>query len=130
MKTKLAFGSILLLVLFALSASHFTSAEEKADKAAEMEVRGTVVDLHCYVTHGIRDAAHTGCANACIARESPPGSWPTTGPSISSSRRSRSPSRIASANLADVPAVVHGTISPSATESRGSRCGRSEKVRS
>ncbi len=38
-----------------------------------MKLKGTVVDMHCYVTHGIRDAEHTGCSNACIARGVPAG---------------------------------------------------------
>ena len=43
------------------------------EKAAEVTSPGTVVDLHCYVTHGIHDAEHTACSNACIARGVPAG---------------------------------------------------------
>jgi len=110
MKTKLAFGSILLLVLFALSASHFTAAEEKTPKAAETEVRGTVVDLHCYVTHGIRDAAHTACANACIARGVPAGFLADDGTLYLLFEEKPFSVKDRVANLADVPAVVRGTI--------------------
>ena len=43
------------------------------DNVADVSLRGTVVDMHCYVTHGIHDADHTACANACIARGVPAG---------------------------------------------------------
>ena len=61
--TLLAFAAIAL-------ASLILRSEEKA---ADVSLRGTVVDMHCYVTHGIHDADHTACANACIARGVPAG---------------------------------------------------------
>jgi hypothetical protein len=68
---KLAIVSISVLVIAALAAGyHFLGAEEKA---APVTLQGTVVDMHCYVTHGIRDAKHTACSNACIARGLPAG---------------------------------------------------------
>lgn len=46
---------------------------EGEDKVADVSLRGTVVDMHCYVTHGTHNADHTACANACIARGVPAG---------------------------------------------------------
>lgn len=69
---KLIRAVIVLLALGALVAgARFLPAEEKA--AAPVTLEGTIVDMHCYVTHGINDAAHTKCANACIARGIPAG---------------------------------------------------------
>ncbi|HEY7574566.1 MAG TPA: hypothetical protein VIB08_05345 [Thermoanaerobaculia bacterium] len=71
MKKKLVPLAILLLVVVALVAGRrLLPAEEKP---AEITVKGTVVDMHCYVTHGIHDAKHTACANACIKRGVPAG---------------------------------------------------------
>jgi hypothetical protein len=70
MKKKWIPAAIVLLVVAALAAARFLPAEEKGE---EITVRGTVVDMHCYVTHGIHDAKHTACANACIARGVPAG---------------------------------------------------------
>ena len=70
MKRLLAAASIAALILAALALNARVAAEEKTRSA---ELTGTVVDLHCYVTHGIRDASHTACANACIARGVPAG---------------------------------------------------------
>lgn len=107
MKTKLAFGSIALLVLFALSASHFTAAN---DKAVETTLRGTVVDLHCYVSHGIRDAAHTACANSCIARGLPAGFLADDGTLYLLLGEKPVSIKDRVAGLADVPVEVRGTI--------------------
>jgi hypothetical protein len=112
MKTKLAFGSIALLVLFALSASHFTAAEEKEGKAAvETTLHGTVVDLHCYVSHGIRDAAHTACSNSCIARGLPVGFLADDGTLYLLLGEKPVSIKDRVAGLADVPVEVRGTIS-------------------
>jgi len=71
MKKKWIPAAIVLLVVAALvAAARFLPAEEKGE---EITVRGTVVDMHCYVTHGIHDAKHTACANSCIARGVPAG---------------------------------------------------------
>ena len=71
MKNKLVPAFIALLVVAALiGGSRFLRSEEKAP---EVTLAGTVVDMHCYVTHGIHGAEHTGCANACIARGVPAG---------------------------------------------------------
>ena len=62
-------ASIALLILAALAAGNrFVGAE---DKAADVTLTGSVVDMHCYVTHGIKNAKHTACSNACIARGVP-----------------------------------------------------------
>jgi len=67
---KLVPTAIVLLVLAALVAGgRLFGTEEKE----EIALKGTVVDMHCYVTHGIRDAKHTACSNACIARGVPAG---------------------------------------------------------
>ena len=60
----------LLFVLALVVGNRCLHAEEKA---AEVKLKGTVVDMHCYVTHGLHDAKHTACANACIARGVPAG---------------------------------------------------------
>src|SRR4029077_9832129 len=71
MKKDLASAAIALLILAALAGgTRFIGAE---DRAADVTLTGTVVDMHCYVTHGIRDASHTSCSNACIARGVPAG---------------------------------------------------------
>ena len=48
----------------------------QSSEAAEITIKGEVVDMHCYVTrHGGEGsgAAHAGCANACINRGVTPG---------------------------------------------------------
>ena len=71
MKKNLLTAAIALLILAALAAGNrFVGAE---DRAADITLTGSVVDMHCYVTHGIKDAKHTACSNACIARGVPAG---------------------------------------------------------
>jgi hypothetical protein len=71
MKRKLIPVFIALLVVAALlGGSRFLRSEEKS---AEVTLSGTVVDTHCFITHGVHDADHTACANACIARGVPAG---------------------------------------------------------
>jgi hypothetical protein len=53
-----------------LAGARVFGAEEKVPAVTLV---GTVVDTHCYVTHGIHDASHTACSNACIARGVPAG---------------------------------------------------------
>ena len=106
MRKKLAFASIAVLVLVALHAAH-TGAEEKAP---EVTLEGTVVDLHCYVTHGIHDAAHTACANACIARGVPAGFLAQDGTLYVLFEEKPFSVKDRVANLADVPVTVRGTI--------------------
>jgi hypothetical protein len=71
MKKKLVIAAIVALVVAALFAGGVYLAAE--EKAVEVTLQGTVVDMHCYVTHGIRDAKHTACSNSCIARGLPVG---------------------------------------------------------
>lgn len=62
---------VALVILAALIGGRlFLRAEEKP---ADVTIQGVVVDMHCYVTRGARDADHAGCANACIARGVPAG---------------------------------------------------------
>ena len=97
MKKTLALVSVAAIILVALICSRNLPAADAA--SAEVAIHGSVVDMHCYVTHGIRDAAHTACANAddgtlyLLFEEKP------------FSVKDRV------ANLADVPAVVRGTVS-------------------
>jgi len=64
----LAYALVASLAL--LVGARVFGAEEKPPKVT---LTGTVVDTHCYVTHGIHDASHTACSNACIARGVPAG---------------------------------------------------------
>ncbi|MEP6768897.1 MAG: hypothetical protein ABJC61_09525 [Acidobacteriota bacterium] len=107
MRKRLAFVSIALLILLALKAAS-TAAEEKAP---EVTLQGTVVDLHCYVTHGIRDAAHTACANACIARGVPAGFLAEDGTLYVLFEEKPFSVKDRVANLADVPVVLRGSVS-------------------
>jgi hypothetical protein len=71
MKKNFVTAAFALLILAALAAGNrFVGAE---DRAADITLTGSVVDMHCYVTHGIKDAKHTACSNACIARGVPAG---------------------------------------------------------
>jgi hypothetical protein len=68
MKQKLA--RILIVLLVVAAPIGRLRAEEKQP---DITLTGTIVDMYCYVTHGSRDAGHTACANACIARGVPAG---------------------------------------------------------
>ncbi len=107
MRKKLAFGSIVLLILVALQAAR-TAAEEQPP---EVTLEGTVVDLHCYVTHGIHDAGHTACANACIARGVPAGFHSQDGTLYVLFEEKPFSVKERVANFADVPATVRGRVS-------------------
>ena len=78
MKNKLIPALIALLVVLALAlSSRVVRGDQKPGqeekKEPDVTLSGTVVDMHCYVTHGIHGSEHTGCANACIARGVPAG---------------------------------------------------------
>ena len=104
---KLAVVSVSVLVIAALAAGYrFLGAEEKA---APVTLQGTVVDMHCYVTHGIRDAAHTACSNACIARGVPAGFLAENGTLYVLFGEKPFSVKEAVAGLADVPAKLTGT---------------------
>lgn len=111
MKTRIALASISvgLLILIALISGKALGADGAA--APEVAIAGSVVDLHCYVTHGIRDAAHTACSNACIARGVPAGFLADDGTLYLLFEEKPFSVKERVANLADVPAVVHGTVS-------------------
>jgi hypothetical protein len=107
MKKVLVPAAIALLVIVALVAgSRCLRAEEKA---ADVTLKGTVVDMHCYVTHGIHDAKHTACANACIARGVPAGFLAEDGTLYVLFDEKPSSVKDKVAGLADVPVTLTGT---------------------
>ena len=99
---RLAPVSLLLL----LAAARLARAEDKNPEAA---LRGTVVDMHCYVTHGVRDAKHTACSNACIARGVPAGFLADDGTLYVLFDEKPFSVKDKVAGLADVPARLTGT---------------------
>jgi hypothetical protein len=121
MKKKLAIGSVALLILAALAVQlSGRPMDEKEAKKGEggsrekketVTLTGTVVDMHCYVTHGIRDAAHTACSNACIARGVPAGFLADDGTLYMLFEEKPVSVKDRVAGLADVPVVLKGTIS-------------------
>jgi len=111
MKRRLAIVSVAFLILAALAVQMSRGDEKKEEKKAEVTVAGTVVDLHCYVTHGIRDAAHTACSNACIARGVPAGFLADDGTLYLLFEEKPFSVKDRVAGMADVPAVVKGTVS-------------------
>lgn len=115
MKKALVPAVITLLVLYALVAgSRCLHAQDggKADSAAAdvtVTLKGTVVDTHCYVTHGINDAKHTACANACIARGVPAGFLAEDGTLYMLFGQKPFSVKDTVAGLADVPVTLVGT---------------------
>ena len=118
MKRKLVPLLIALLVVAALAlGSHVlraaTGTGTKNDKtettAPDVTLRGTVVDMHCFVTHGIHDAAHTGCANACIARGVPAGFLAEDGTLYVLFGETPHSVKETVKDMDDVPATVTGT---------------------
>jgi hypothetical protein len=71
---------------------------------------GTVVDTHCYVTHGVHDAAHTACSNACIARGVPAGFLAEDGKLYMLFGEKPFSVKDAVADLADVPVKLTGLL--------------------
>ena len=98
---------IALLIVTALVAGSRLFGEEKATGAA-VKLKGTVVDMHCYVTHGIRDAKHTACSNACIARGVPAGFLADDGKLYMLFGQKPFSVKETVAGMADVPAVLTG----------------------
>ena len=99
---------VLLAVL--LMAGLSLAADKPAEKpAADVTLKGTVVDMHCYVTHGIHDAAHTECSNACIARGLPAGLLAEDGTLYVLFEQKPFSIKDRVADLADVPVTVTGT---------------------
>jgi hypothetical protein len=107
MRKNLLFVAIALLIVIALIVgSRLIAAEEKS---ADVSLTGTVVDMHCYVTHGIHDAKHTACANACIARGVPAGFLADDGTLYVLFDEKPFSVKEKVAGLADVPATLTGT---------------------
>lgn len=107
MKKKVVIAAIVGLVLAALVAStRYLIGEEKP---VEVTLQGTVVDMHCYVTHGIHDAAHTACSNSCIARGLPAGFLADDGSLYVLFGEKPVSIKDRLAGLADVPVKVTGT---------------------
>jgi len=96
-----------LLVLGALLAGGVRLGAEEIP--ADVTVKGTVVDMHCYVTHGIHDAGHTACSNACIARGVPAGLLAEDGTLYVLFEQKPFSVKDKVAGLADVPVTVTGT---------------------
>jgi hypothetical protein len=107
MKKNFVTAAIALLILAALAAGNrFVGAE---DRAADVTLTGSVVDMHCYVTHGIKDAKHTACSNACIARGVPAGFLADDGTLYVLFDEKPFSVKDKVAGLADVPARLTGT---------------------
>ena len=62
-----AMKQIAMALLFFLVAC-IASADD-----AQVALKGTIVDLHCYTARGASGEEHAGCANACISRDVPAG---------------------------------------------------------
>lgn len=105
MKRVIPAAAIALLILAALAARTRLQA---ASPPREVTLRGTVVDMHCYVTHGLRDAKHTECSNACIARGVPAGFLAEDGTLWMLFEEKPFSVKDRVAGLADVPATVKG----------------------
>src|SRR5262245_17962806 len=112
-KNRLVPALIALLIIAALAlGSRVLRADQngKTEKPApDVTLRGTVVDMHCYVTHGIHDAGHTGCANACIARGVPAGFLADDGTLYVLFGETPHSVKETVKDMADVPATVTGT---------------------
>jgi len=79
-------------------------------KSPSVTLIGTVVDSHCYVTHGIHDAGHTACANACIARGVPAGFLAEDGKLYMLFGEKPFSVKDTVADLADVPVKLTGKL--------------------
>ena len=109
MKKSLGPIVVALLVAAALILAGRTLHAGEAGRAAPVTLKGTVVDMHCYVTHGIHDAKHTACSNACIARGVPAGLLAEDGTLYVLFEEKPFSVRDRVAGLADVPVIVTGT---------------------
>jgi hypothetical protein len=116
MKRKIVPLLIALLVVAAVALGSRilqgdTGAKNDATgKAAPVvTLKGTVVDMHCYVTHGIHDSGHTACANACIARGVPAGFLADDGTLYVLFGETPNSVKETVEDMADVPATVTGT---------------------
>jgi hypothetical protein len=107
MRKAFVLGILLLIVVALIAGARFLGAEEKAT-GTPVTLRGTVVDMHCYVTHGIRDPKHTACSNACIARGVPAGFLAEDGKLWVLFGEKPFSVKDTVAGMADVPAVLTG----------------------
>jgi hypothetical protein len=108
---KKVIGPIVVALLVAAAlvlAGRSLRAEEADANVAPVTVKGTVVDMHCYVTHGIHDAKHTACSNACIARGVPAGLLADDGKLYVLFEEKPFSVKDRVAGLADVPVIVTG----------------------
>jgi hypothetical protein len=108
MRKAFVLGIALLIIAALIAGSRLIGAEEKA-AGAPVKLKGTVVDMHCYVTHGLNDAKHTACSNACIARGVPAGFLAEDGKLYVLFGEKPFSVKDAVAGMADVPAVLTGT---------------------
>lgn len=108
MRRVFVFVIVLLIVTALVAGSRLLGADEKA-AGTRVRLKGTVVDMHCYVTHGLNDAKHTACSNACIARGVPAGFLAEDGKLYVLFGEKPFSVKDAVAGLADVPAVLTGT---------------------
>jgi len=107
MRKAFVLGIALLIVAALVAGSRLVGAEEKAT-GTPITLKGTVVDMHCYVTHGLNDAKHTACSNACIARGVPAGFLAEDGNLYVLFGEKPFSVKETVAGLADVPAVLTG----------------------
>jgi hypothetical protein len=107
MKRRLILPSAALLAGAAILAAGGLRAAEPSP--ADITLQGTVVDMHCYVTHGLHDAGHTSCSNACIARGVPAGFLADDGTLYVLFDEKPFSVKEKVAGLADVPARLTGT---------------------
>lgn len=107
MRRAFVIGIALLIVAALVAGSRLLGAEEKAT-GAPVTLKGTVVDMHCYVTHGLNDAKHTACSNACIARGVPAGFLAEDGKLWVLFGEKPFSVKDTVAGMADVPAILTG----------------------
>src|SRR6476620_3524262 len=105
---KRALGPALVALLVAVALAFGARSLRAEEKAAPITVKGTVVDMHCYVTHGLHDASHTGCSNACIARGVPAGFLAEDGTLYVLFEEKPVSVKDRVAGMADLPAVLTG----------------------
>ena len=99
----------ILVVLLVAAALLLAARAMRGDETSvPVTLHGTVVDMHCYVTHGIRDAKHTACSNACIARGVPAGFLSEDGTLYVLFEEKPFSVKDRVAGLADVPAILTG----------------------
>lgn len=106
---KIALRAI-VVILIAAAALIGGSLLRADEKPADVTFTGTVVDMHCYVTRGAHDAKHAACSNACIARGVPAGFLADDGVLYLLFGEKPLSVKDQVADLAEVPAILHGTL--------------------